>query len=47
MTVCQSETFLARESVVRNFITYANETFWPMPNFNVVVVANGSGKSGK
>ena len=51
MTVCQSETFLARGSVVRVtlriFISYANETFWPMPNFNVLVVANGSGKSGK
>ena len=49
MTVCQSETFLARGSVVRvtlrNFMTYVNETFWPGPNFNVVVGANGSGKS--
>ena len=49
MTVRQSETFLARGSVVRvtlrNFMTYVNETFWPGPNFNVVVGANGSGKS--
>ena len=45
MTVCQSETFLARGSVVRvtlqNFMTYVNETFWLMPNFNVVVGAIG------
>ena len=26
-------------------MTYVNETFWPGPNFNVVVGANGSGKS--
>ena len=45
----QSQTFTARGSVVRvtvrNFMTYVNETFWPGPNFNVVVGANGSGKS--
>ena len=49
MTVGQSQTFSARGSVVkvtlRNFMTYVNETFWPGPNFNVVVGANGSGKS--
>lgn len=47
MTV--GKTFSARGSVVkvtlRNFMTYVNETFWPGPNFNVVVGANGSGKS--
>ena len=49
MTLGQSQTFTARGSVVRvtvrNFMTYVNETFWPGPNFNVVVGANGSGKS--
>ena len=49
MTVGQSRTFSAKGAVVkvtlRNFMTYVNETFWPGPNFNVVVGANGSGKS--
>ena len=30
---------------LKNFMTYVDETFWPGPNFNVVVGANGSGKS--
>ena len=50
MTVHNSyKNFTVKGSVVRislrNFMTYVNETFWPGPNFNVVVGANGSGKS--
>ena len=45
----QNLGFTVKGSVVRvslrNFMTYVNETFWPGPNFNVVVGANGSGKS--